>query len=156
VYSVLAIVLALLGGGILTFALPLARRALASRHWPETTGRVVAVSVARIWFPRGSLHFPDVRYEYRVGDAQLSGTRLGFATRLPWISRGEAHYAVQHEYPRGKGVAVRYNPDDSQDAVLEPGIRAGLWTLIILGALLITGAVVAVVAARLSSKFLGA
>lgn len=147
-YFALAIVLAVLGIGILTFALPLARRALASRHWPEATGRVTAVSVARIWFGRGSLHFPDVQYDYRVGDEQLSGKRLGFATRLPWISRGEAHYAVQHEYPRGKNVTVRYNPAEANDAVLEPGIRAGLWTIIGVGVVSIVGALAAMVAAK--------
>jgi hypothetical protein len=123
----------------------LARRALASQHWPETTGRVTTVSVARIWFGRGSLHFPDVRYEYRVADAQLLGTRIGFAARLPWFSRGAALYALHHEYPRGRVVPVRYNPLNSNDAVLEPGIRAGLRALIGTGILLIAVAAAAYV-----------
>jgi hypothetical protein len=149
VYSILTIVPALLGVGILTFALPLARRAVASQHWPETKGRVNAVSVARIWFGRGSLYFPDVRYEYRVGHAQLSGTRLGFASRLPWISRGKAHYALQHEYARGKSVTVRYDPMDPGEGVLEPGIRVGLWTTLGVGAVLILISCAAFIASRL-------
>jgi hypothetical protein len=117
--------------------------------WPETTGRVTAVSVARVWLGRGSLHFPDVRYEYRVGDERLLGTRLGFAARLPWLSYGAAIYALQHEYPRGRVVPVRYNPADSSDAILEPGIRAGLRTLLGTGILLIAIAVAALVASRI-------
>jgi hypothetical protein len=134
---------------MLAAGITLARRALASRRWPETTGRVTAVSVERIWLGRGSLHFPDVRYEYRVGDEQLLGTRLGFAARLPWFSYGAASFALQHEYPRGREVPVRYNPADSSDAVLEPGIRAGLRTLIGTGILLIAIAVAALVASRI-------
>jgi hypothetical protein len=141
VYGVAALVLALLGGGILIVGLMLARRALASLHWPETQGRVTAVSVARIWLGRRSLHFPDVRYEYRVEETWLLGNRLGFAARLPWLSRGAALYALQHEYPRGRAVPVRYNPMDSREAVLDPGIRAGLRALIGAGVLLIVIAV---------------
>ena len=147
-YGLLALILALLGGGILAAALTLVRRALASRDWPETTGKVTAVNVARVWLGRGSLHFPDVHYEYRVGDEQLLGTRLGFAARLPWLSYGAAIYALQHQYPRGRTVSVRYNPADSSDAVLEPGIRAGLRTIIGTGILLIAIAVAAFIASR--------
>jgi hypothetical protein len=144
-YGLIAMILGLLGGGILIVGLTLARRALASLHWPETQGRVTAVSVVRIWLGRGSLHFPDVRYEYRVEDARLLGNRLGFAARLPWLSRGAALYALQHEYPRGRVVPVRYNPLNSNDAVLEPGIRAGLRALIGTGVLLIAVAAAAYV-----------
>ncbi|MDQ2767508.1 MAG: DUF3592 domain-containing protein [Gemmatimonadota bacterium] len=148
-YGLLALILAILGGGILVTGLMLARRALAARRWPETPGRVTAVSIAIVWLGRGSLHFPDVQYEYQVGDERLLGTRLGFAARIPWISRGAALYALQHEYPRGRVVAVRYNPSDSTDAVLEPGIRAGLCMLIGTGALLIAIAVAALIASRI-------
>jgi hypothetical protein len=105
--------------------------------------------VARVWLGRGSLHFPDVHYEYRVGDEQLLGTRLGFAARLPWLSYGAAIYALQHEYPRGRVVPVRYNPADSSDAVLEPGIRAGLRALIGAGVLLVVLSCAALIASRI-------
>ena len=136
-YGLLARVLGLLGGGILAVGLAIARRALASRHWPETTGKITAVNVERIWLGRGSLHFPDVRYEYRVNDTQFVGQRIGFVARLPLLSYGAALYVLQHEYPRGRVVPVRYNPLNSQDAVLEPGIRTGLRTIIGVGILLI-------------------
>jgi hypothetical protein len=150
VYGLLALIFALLGGGILATAIMLARRALASRTWPETTGRVTAVSVARVWLGRGSLHFPEVRYEYRVSDERLLGTRLGFAARLPWLSYGAAIYALQHQYPRGRTVTVRYNPSDSRDAVLEPGVRAGLRALIGTGVLLIVVACAALIGSRMT------
>ena len=147
-YGLLALVLALLGGGILTTGITLARRALAARRWPETEGRVTAASVERIWMGRGSLHFPRVEYEYRVGDERLVGTRLGFAPRRPRLSYGAALYALQHQYPRGRTVAVRYNPLNSSDSVLEPGIRAGLRTLIGTSILFIAIAVAALIVSR--------
>ena len=134
-YTVVALILGLLGSGILIAALMRVPRALGSRHWPETTGKVTAVSVTRIWLGRGSLHFPDIRYEYRVGEAQLTGQRIGFVWRLPWLSYGAALYVLQHAYPRGKSVTVRYDPAEPSDAVLEPGILTGLRAMIGIGVL---------------------
>lgn len=98
---------------------------------------------------RGSLHFPQVQYEYQVGDERLLGTRVGFAPRRPRLSYGAAIYALQHQYPRGRTVAVRFNPLNASDSVLEPGIRTGLRTLIGTGILLIALAVAALIVSRM-------
>ncbi|MEP7086173.1 MAG: DUF3592 domain-containing protein [Gemmatimonadota bacterium] len=145
----LAIVLGLIGSALLGFGVPLARRAQASRHWPEVAGKIVAIGMSRIWIGRGTLYFPDIRYEYTVHAASLTGTRIGWLSTLPGFSHGAAIYALQRTYPRGMQVLVRYNPADPRDSVLEPGIRRGLRTVLGSAVLLIMLALAAVVAARM-------
>ncbi len=144
----LALVLGLLGGGLLVSGVMLARRALASRSWPEVAGKITSVNMSRVWIGRSTLYYPDIRYEYTVNEARLPGSQIGFASTLPGFSHGAAIYALQRTYPRGHRVLVRYNPVDPGDSVLEPGIRAGLRTLLGAGTMLIVLAIAAAVASR--------
>lgn len=148
-YSVLSLVFGVLGGGLLVYGISLARPARASRLWPTAAGRITWVNVARSWIGRGFVYYPQVRYAYSVDDALLEGTRIGFASTLPRFSQGATIYALQHSYPRGKSVTVLYNPSDPRDSVLEPGIRAGLRTILGMAVLLIVMAIAAAVAARM-------
>ncbi|WP_413876242.1 DUF3592 domain-containing protein [Albidovulum sp.] len=109
------------------------RQAAVARDWPWVEGEILAAGVEEvaIWRDReagvGSriLHRAAILYRYRVGGVDLVGTRAHFGPRihasLPALARA---FAPGHR--KGDRVAVRYNPKNSAESVLDP--RApGLW-----------------------------
>lgn len=107
-----------------------ARRVRAAHGWPVTAGRIVEI---RLDLVRGTFDgTPDVghyqtriRYEYRVGDATLVGTRVrvGGDVHTSMKSRAEG---IVGRYAVGDVVDVRFNPRRPHDACLELDGDAGL------------------------------
>jgi hypothetical protein len=97
--------------------------AARSYSWPHVTGRIIS-SVAQSKLMRGRYgefisNWPDVRYEYVVGDRRFVGDRIMF------IHLGFSKSTTQRlvdAYPVNKVVAVYFDPRNPGSAVLEPGI----------------------------------
>lgn len=117
--------------GLVTWAV--GRQAAAARDWPWAEGEILAAGVEQVAVWRDSetgigtrtLHKAAILYRYRVEGIELVGTRAHFGPRiysnLPALAR-----RLVSDYARGDRVAVRYNPANSAESVLEP--RApGLW-----------------------------
>jgi hypothetical protein len=104
--------------------------------WPHVNGTVVA-SAAHSELMRGAgrqymSYWPEVRYEYIVGNRHVTGDRIRFIVR--GMNQKETQRVVG-SYPVGKAVTVYYDPRDATASVLEPGIW---WPMIPILALSIT------------------
>ncbi len=116
---------------LLTWAI--GRRAEAARDWPWVEGEILAAGVEQVaaWRDSGAgvgsriLHRAAILYRYRVGSVDLVGSRRDFGARVYSNLAALAGWRAAG-YHRGDRVAVRYNPANSAESVLEP--RApGLW-----------------------------
>lgn len=115
-------------------------RALLSRRWPTTDAVVVESQVLTVvearryggddetgagdahGFQDSSGYVPLIRYEFTV-----DGTRYENARISPFdgpISRRHWAEAIVNDYPRGKPISVRYDPDDPTRSYLRPAIRS--------------------------------
>ncbi len=123
-------------------------RSSASRHWPTVEG---IISVSEIKSYEDSWQYTDegsgetkthtdvtykplVKYSYTVYGMQYENDRRSFFEGE--ISDLELSQAVTGKYPAGIEVLVHYNPDDFEDAVLEPGSDSVLVIPLVLGLLL--------------------
>jgi hypothetical protein len=106
-------------------------RGLRARGWPAAPGRLLEVGAKERQI-RGRRYVAAVRYEYAVGSAALSGTRLEFGWDRLYRSPERAVRALGGLVP-GAAVPVRYNPRDPRDAVLRPGTRVSTVVILALG-----------------------
>jgi len=98
--------------------------AARSYNWPHVTGRIIS-SVARSKLMKGRhgeyiVHWPDVRYEYVVGDRRFVSDRIMFT------HRGFSESATQRlvdEYAVDKVITVYFDTKNPGSAVLERGIQ---------------------------------
>ncbi len=93
-----------------------ALHSLRARRWPTADGQIVD---CRTTFPthnrlQGRV---EVRYTYRVGAERHEAARVRFGDWL--IYSAPAARAIAQRYPKGRRVAVRYNPRHPADATLE-------------------------------------
>jgi hypothetical protein len=107
-----------------------ARRVRAAQAWPTTSGRIIESRCDLV--RQTSDGTPDVghyrtliRYEYRVGDSTLVGTRIrvGGDVHTSIKSRAEG---IVGRYAVGDLVDVRFNPRRPLDACLELDGDAGM------------------------------
>ena len=97
--------------------------AARSYNWPHVTGTIIS-SVARSKLMRGRhgefiTHWPDVQYEYVVGDRRFVSDRIMFAHR--GFSKSETQSLID-AYPVNKIIAVYFDPRSPDSAVLQRGI----------------------------------
>ena len=92
--------------------------AVLSRSWPTAPGKIDTSAVSdRRTYRSGRLWALDVRYLYRVGGVDYTGTRLAFAPR--WLGSQYTVDTLARRYAAGSAVDVRYDPDQPAEAVLE-------------------------------------
>lgn len=113
-------------------------QAKASAAWPTVTG---VITVAELGKQMGNerdestTYSADISYDYLVNDRSYVNGAVSFdgvKSSDPATAR-----RILKRYPVGKQVAVYYNPNDPQDAVLEPGLHGGSWFLPLFGALFV-------------------
>ena len=133
------IALVFLGLGFLTLRRAICdrRAATAVEQWPTTTGTVIAADVTER-LHEAELSFcyfvPQVRYEYVAYGVRRQGDliRIGLDdTGYRKEKNARDHIAL---YPVGAVIAVRYNPQDPEHAVLEIG-EVGVNKSMLVGAL---------------------
>jgi len=109
-------------------------RAAESSEWPEVVGQVEATGVLSELSKGTTTYAPEVRYRYRVGDAEYVGNRIAFggtfSSSFWWWAK-----SVVERYRREKTVKVRVCPTDPDLSVLEPGIRWLTWFFPLVGAI---------------------
>lgn len=107
-------------GSVFAFkSLSALRQSRACAHWPAVPGWVVRAQGKRTLADDGEARFSDfsVLYTYRVNDRDYRGTRLHAGEPAPL---GRVTEETVEKYRTGANVTVYYNPDDPEDAVLEP------------------------------------
>lgn len=142
-----ALIVGAAGAATVTFVGWKLRQALAIRHWRQTTGRIISTAVQRTdVLADGSANVDVIgRFAYAVDGREYVGDRLGlFAwhTRHNTTGTAEAHVA---RLAPGTEIPVWYDPANPADAVSERSVPSGYWIAGAIGALLLIGALVAVV-----------
>jgi len=127
-------------------------RLRAAGRWPVATGRVVDVDVQLKSGGGGRSHqayyVPAIRYLYSAGGREREGRTIRFG--VPATSRRGAAEAMLAPYPVGATPAVRYNPENPDESVLELGKPAGnsLGGAIICAMILAVGLLIVFLAVR--------
>jgi hypothetical protein len=113
------------------------------RRWPRAPGVIVSTSLAPMKNPEsaGRSFRPIVRYRYTVGGVERQGRTLRHG-RTEGGNEGWARQALAR-YPAGAPVNVLYNPLNPAESALEASLGPLGWALLVLGLLLLLGAVYA-------------
>ncbi len=135
------------GAATLTFVGWSLRRALGTRHWRQTTGRIVSATVQRTdVLSDGDANIDVIaRFAYTVDGREYIGERLGLYTidtRHNTMGGASAHVA---RLAPGTEIPVWYDPANPAEAVSNRSIPSLYWVAAGIGALLLIGAIVAVV-----------
>ncbi|MBL0921153.1 MAG: DUF3592 domain-containing protein [Phycisphaerales bacterium] len=104
----------------------------ASRGWPQASGAVLESRLVEESIDR---HVAVVVYEYVVDGSRHQGRRVRHGDDWWTQSTCDARADVSR-YPAGRPVRVRYKPASPGESVLEPGAGAGVWGLVVAGAVL--------------------
>ena len=112
------------------------RKALVSRRWPATDGKIVDSTVSSVTRYRSRtyvVYVPTVKYTYEVDGEQFVNDTVGHGG---WNSNKIAKAkAVCERYPIDDAVKVYYNPKRPATSVLERGrILLSTWIMSALGA----------------------
>jgi tetratricopeptide (TPR) repeat protein len=111
------------------------KKAMASKNWSTTVGKVISSEVIRDTSGKRPIYIPKVFYEYSVTGNKYSSNEVSIGH---WDSSSpKGAQKIVNRYPTGKDVIVYYDPDNPEDAVLEPGTSIGDYTLILFGAIFI-------------------
>jgi len=109
-------------GGFSVWGVGQLYEAVRGYTWPHVNGTIIS-SVAHSKQMTGShryiSYWPEVRYEYVVGNRHATGDRIRFIIR--GMNERETQQVVS-SYPVGKAVTVYFDPRDVTAAVLEPGV----------------------------------
>ncbi len=128
-YDYLRIAFSIAAVVLIVFGLFLMREASRSRGWAWTDGRVVQSSVNQFTAKGTTTFRPIVVYAYSVGPVRYMSSRIAFRS-LASGDRAEPAKMVA-SYPEGRAVRGFYDPQEPDQAVLEPA--ANPWTFIVAG-----------------------
>lgn len=108
--------------------------AKASSKWPSTQGHITQSTVT---FGPGGVHGtrlyrPEIEYEYEVSGVKQRANAVSFG---PLTALSDPQFANDRvaKFPVGKAVAVFYNPENPEEAILEPGTNAGAYIMFGIG-----------------------
>jgi len=125
----LRVVFSLLAVGLIILGLLTLRQTPRSRRWAKVEGKVITSNVNEFTGKGGRTYRPMVIYAYSVGAVRFMSSRI--ASRPLASSDRSAAARFVEKYPVGKTVQVFYDPQDPEQAVLEPG--ANPWLPMIAG-----------------------
>ena len=122
--ELIAVVILLLGMGMLVYAFFCLSRALGSRSWPTAKGTITRSFVDKDNDDEVT-YTAKVTYRFRVGGREFSGNHVQAGGLLSWgLLRGAERVTIK--YPVGASVRVRYLPRDPHISLLEPGVNSSI------------------------------
>ncbi len=120
------------GVGILGFGVHSLHLTKQAAHWPTTPGKIVASDFVVNSDSDGTTYRAKVRYSYNAAGRELTGDKIAFGYMG---SSGETFHRQIHEaLPVNAQVAVRYDPQKPERAVLSFGVNQSIVFLLIFGA----------------------
>ena len=123
----------LIGGGILVYTGNILLKAKRRREWLDTTGEIIVSGINDIKGEDGTMHFPAIRYRYRVNLVTYESIRIQIGDP-PYAGSLRHAKSIIKKYPLHKQVKVFYNPEDHQESVLNKSAPiSGMVLLILLG-----------------------
>jgi hypothetical protein len=124
-----------LGGGTLLWSAWNAFLAVKSRRWPQVEGTILVSDLERSRdIDSGYMYRAEISYRYTVADEDFVGSRARFgdAFSLSWSAPA---VRIVQRYKVNSRVRVRYDPDNPQESVLEPGMNGMVIFAVVVGAL---------------------
>lgn len=143
VLSTIAVILGVVGLGVLVWGFLRMRQTARTKHWPTTQGTIRSSTVTSREAPPLNqeesydddapkpkpqvLYRPRVEYTYTVDGQTYTGTALGRDVVEVSSSQHAQTHAARY-VPRAP-VTVFYDPNDPSQALLEPGVQATSWAI---------------------------
>ena len=97
------------------------RLAYQTHAWPATPGTILKANVIEQIQTNNDQpfteYYPDITYQYTVGDKTYEASRVQAGPQRTIGSDGADK--LRYRYPKGTDVTVYYNPQNPQQAVLE-------------------------------------
>lgn len=104
------------------------------KNWPTTKGVILEAEVQKVL--RGDevdSYEPALKYSYEIAGVKRASSRITFnAKTMSFKSRDEAN-AFLSKYQVGTEIAVRYDPQHPEEAVLIAGHDSGRLTFLAVG-----------------------
>ena len=106
-------------------------------RWPTVTGKVLSAHIrSRTKFggrTTGEYYEPQVKYQYRLGDATYTSDWIWAISTASYSSREEVNSFIR-KFKTNNQVAVYHHPRKKGVSVLQPGCGGNAWlALVILG-----------------------
>jgi hypothetical protein len=129
----LLLIFGLVGAGLSYWGWTILQDARASATWPTAAGVVTSSEVDHSTDAEGGDSYsPEVDYQYQVDGQTITNNQIKFGENS-YSSRRKAE-EIAANYPLGQQVTVYYEPERPTNAVLEPGVSAGSYIVITIGA----------------------
>ena len=104
-----------------------------SKAWPQVNGviystKTVQSNTSRLSYYYCTQYIPVIVYDYEVESVNYTNKRVRFASYYPnciYNNQWDAQ-AVVDRYLVGKQVAVFYDPSNSNNSILEPGMQGNV------------------------------
>lgn len=131
IYLILGVLVLIFGGigvGLIIYALRTRQKVQESQRWPVTDGLITAreMAVNQSTDSEGgstTSYYPHVEYEYSVMGTRYHGKKIAFGAVKNYSRQADVQ-AILARYPEGATVAVHYDPNKPEDAVLEQAAPA--------------------------------
>jgi hypothetical protein len=114
------------------FGKPILDQAKQSANWPTVEGKIESSEVTQRHDDKGTSYSADICYSYPVKDRTYKSSRIWYGGGFSSSSSGE-FYRLVDRYPKGKVVAVHYDPEHPEEAVLEAGAFFTSYILYVVG-----------------------
>jgi len=103
-----------------------------SNQWPNTIGKIELSGVKENWSTGSGIskrmYSANIKYRFIANKAEYVGDRVDFGSAGSMGRSVDADArALVSRYPPGEEVRVYYNPENPQEAVLEPGFATRSW-----------------------------
>lgn len=134
--TAIAVLLMVVGVGLVAVGVARVGRAVASERWDRVPGTIVRSEVTAHGVGADRVHRLEFSYEYAVGDRTHRSSRVGF-TPLWRRDPPERTARLVQRYPAGSPVGVYVDPRDPDRSVLEPGAAAGMLLVPVTGVVLV-------------------
>jgi Protein of unknown function (DUF3592) len=121
-----------IGVGILGFGVRAFHMSKQAEAWPTVPGKVVASDFVVSRGDDSTTYQTKLSYEYNVLGRVITGEKIAFG--YSGSSSEKFHRDIYDALPVNSQVAVRYNPNDPDHAVLSFGVNQSIIFLLIFGA----------------------
>ncbi|MEO1242907.1 MAG: DUF3592 domain-containing protein [Pseudomonadota bacterium] len=120
------------GVGILGFGLRALHMSKQAEHWPTVSGTVMSSDFEVSHDDDGTTYRTKLSYAYNVMGRELTGKKIAFG--YSGSSSEKFHRDIYNALPVNSQVAVRYDPNKPERAVLSFGTNQSIKFLMIFGA----------------------
>ncbi|MHA7871787.1 MAG: DUF3592 domain-containing protein [Hyphococcus sp.] len=121
-----------IGVGILGFGVRSLHMARLAEHWPTVSGAITSSDFVVSYDDDSTSYRTKVQYTYNVMDRELIGDKIAFG--YAGSSSQQFHRDIYNALPVNTQVAVRYDPNNPDRAVLSFGVNQSIKFLMIFGA----------------------